>query len=148
MSKYDYYEIKDFDSFIEYSRTLVFKFFGESQAEETKDDMSEVLASINAADKEEMDRVLSKSECELIAKNYLKVKISKKTQNKRYYLNEKILYDMLESFNSRMISNMLNKLVNDGLLESAYDPDQNDFIFWRKDIGKNEAKESETPETD
>jgi hypothetical protein len=51
---------------------------------------------------------------------------------------------MLESFNDRMVSNILNKLVNDGYLESAFDEKSNDFIFWVVD--KNENKES--PETD
>jgi hypothetical protein len=49
--------------------------------------------------------------------------------------------EMIESFNSRMISNMLNHLVNRGLLETAYDADSNDFVFWIKD-------ETENRETD
>ena len=43
-----------------------------------------------------------------------------------------------------MISNMLNTLVNKGLLETAYDNESNDFIFWVK----NNETSQEKPETD
>lgn len=39
---------------------------------------------------------------------------------------------MIETFNSRMVSNMLNNLVNKGVLETAYDSESDDFIFWTK----------------
>jgi hypothetical protein len=32
-----------------------------------------------------------------------------------------------------MVSNILNSLVNKGVLDSAYDDEQNDFIFWVKE---------------
>jgi hypothetical protein len=32
-----------------------------------------------------------------------------------------------------MISNMLNNLVNKGVLDSGFDDESNDFIFWIKD---------------
>ena len=44
--------------------------------------------------------------------------------------------------NSRMISNLLNGLVSKGLVESSYDSELNDFVFWIKDENK------EKPETD
>jgi hypothetical protein len=43
-----------------------------------------------------------------------------------------------------MISNILSKLVSEGLLDSAFDTEKNDFIFWVKE---NNGKE-EKPETD
>jgi hypothetical protein len=43
-----------------------------------------------------------------------------------------------------MISNILNSLVNKGVLDSAYDSDQNDFIFWVKDDDETQNKKSET----
>jgi hypothetical protein len=141
----DWYEIKDFDGFINHSRAIVFKCFGESAVDpDNDDDITDILSVIDAQDQEEMDRVLSKSECEIIAKGFMKTKISKKSNKTKYFINEKILYDILESFNSRMVSNMVNKLVNDGLLESAFDVEKNDFIFWRKNI----ENKKENPETD
>ena len=41
-------------------------------------------------------------------------------------------------------SKILNGLVNKGLVETAYDSESNDFIFWVKDDNKKEEK----PETD
>jgi hypothetical protein len=45
-----------------------------------------------------------------------------------------------------MISNILNSLVNKGILDSAYDSDQNDFIFWVKE--EDDTKSNQKPETD
>ena len=33
-----------------------------------------------------------------------------------------------------MVSNMISNLVKKGLLESAFDEEKNDFVFWKKDI--------------
>lgn len=140
----DWY-VKDFDGFINHSRAIVFKCFGESIVDpQNDDDITDILSIIDAQDQEEMDRVLSKSECEIIAKGFMKIKTSKKSNKTKYFINEKILYDILESFNNRMASNIVNKLVNDGVLESAFDMEKNDFIFWRKDI----ENKKENPETD
>ena len=44
-----------------------------------------------------------------------------------------------------MVSNILNQLVNKGILESAYDEKSNDFIFWLKEsIGDEEKNKPET----
>ncbi|NBT08684.1 MAG: hypothetical protein EBS98_07780, partial [Chitinophagia bacterium] len=53
---------------------------------------------------------------------------------------------ILEELNSRLVSNILNSLVNKGLIESAYDSDTNDFVFWVKNDSKD--KQQEKPETD
>jgi hypothetical protein len=48
-----------------------------------------------------------------------------------------------------MISNILNNLVNKGVLESAYDADLNDFVFWIKEEDEQNNKDSKDfPETD
>jgi len=138
--KHSWYEITDISDFVEYARRLIFKSFGEMQ-QENNEETEDLLAGFNSEDVKEMDKVLSQAECELIAKSFFKTRTNKKTKTQAYFINEKILFDMLESFNSRMISNMLNKLVNDGLLESAYDIGKDDFIFWRKNIGNNNNEE-------
>ncbi|NBQ16955.1 hypothetical protein EBU24_01420 [bacterium] len=138
-----WYVIKDLNEFIEYARSLVFKYFGETNQEQT-DDLSMVICSLSNDDKLEMDRVISREECDIIAKQHIKTKINNKTKRVKHYITDTILQEMLESFNDRMVSNILNKLVNDGHLESAFDEKSNDFIFWVVD--KNENKES--PETD
>jgi hypothetical protein len=37
-----------------------------------------------------------------------------------------------------MISNILNSLVNKGMIETAFDNKSNDFVFWIKDSKNNE----------
>ena len=44
-----------------------------------------------------------------------------------------MLYKMIEHVNQRMVSNIIAKLVNGGLLESAFDDEKNEFIFWKKE---------------
>jgi hypothetical protein len=141
--KNKWYVIKDLNEFIEYARSLVFKYFGETNQDPT-DDLSIVIASLSDDEKLEMDSIISKEECDIIAKQHIKTKINRKTKKVRHYITDNILQEMLESFNDRMVSNILNKLVNEGYLESAFDEKSNDFIFWVVD--KNENKES--PETD
>ena len=130
--------IKNFEGFVNHARGLVFKVFGESVgAEEIDEDMSTIYESLSKLDLEEMNRTLPLEECLLITKQHIKIKTNKKTKETEYYINDKILFSLLESFNTRMVSNILNKLSNDGLLESAFDEEKNDFIFWIKD-DKNE----------
>jgi len=126
--------IQDFEEFVNHARGLVFKVFGESVgAEEIDEDMSTIYHSLSKLDLEEMDRTLPLEECLLITKQHIKIKTNKKTKETEYYINDNILFRLLESFNTRMVSNILNKLSNDGLLESAFDEEKNDFIFWIKD---------------
>ena len=106
-----WYQIKDLTGFINHARELVFKSFGQINEEAN-------------------DNILTYDECLIMIKNHIKTKISKKTKKESYYINDTILGEILESFNSRMVSNILAKLVNDGLLDSAFDTEKNDFIFW------------------
>ena len=126
--------IKDFEGFVNHARGLVFKVFGESVSQEDIDeDMSTIYESLSKLDLEEMNRTLPLEECLLISKQHIKIKTNKKTKETEYYINDKILFSLLESFNTRMVSNILSKLTNDGLLESAFDEEKNDFVFWIKE---------------
>lgn len=131
----EWYVVGDLSEFIEHARRLVFKFFGEVNKNQS-DDLVTILSSLSIDEEKELDSTLSFAECESIAKQFLKKKINKKTKIISYYINDKILMEMLESINSRLVSNILNKLVNDGLLESAFDEEANDFIFWIKEDKK------------
>lgn len=132
MKDSDWYRINDLTGFINHARELVFKSFGEVN-ELSDDDLTATLSELAPKDKEELNRILTYEECLVMARNIIKIKTSKKTKKESYYVNDIILTEMLECFNSRMVSNILAKLVNDGLLDSAYDSDKNDFIFWVKD---------------
>ena len=68
-------------------------------------------------------------------RNHWKNSSKKIIKNKKtmYVISEKKYMAMIESFNERLVSNMLKNLTQIGLLESAYDSELNDFIFWIKE---------------
>jgi len=140
-----WYQIKDLTGFINHARELVFKSFGQIN-EDANDDITYTLSVLAPKDQEELDKILTYDECFIMAKNHMKIKISKKTKTENYYVNDMILSKILESFNNRMVSNILSKLVNDGLLDSAFDSEKNDFVFWVKD--DEEQNDTQKPETD
>ena len=53
-------------------------------------------------------------------------------------MNDKMFLAIIESLNERMVSNLLNSLVNKGLVETAYDDEDDDFIFWVKEDNNKE----------
>jgi Mg/Co/Ni transporter MgtE len=131
--------INDFDEFVDHARSLVFKFFG-AVNEEASDSLTASLASLSQEEISEMDETLTHEESAIIIKNHAKKQVNRKTKEERYCLTDKLLQSIIEDLNSRMVSNILNSLVNKGVLDSAYDNDQNDFIFWVKD--EDEKKDS------
>lgn len=145
MSK-DWYAINSINEFVDTIRVFVFNSFGNPQQNNEKDILDEAFAKIKPEDQEEFDNVLSHEESMIIVKHLIKKQINKKTHQERYMMNDDIFLKIIESLNDRMISNMLNNLVNKGLLETAFDSESNDFVFWVKKDEQDQNKE--TPETD
>lgn len=139
--KEDYLIISDFDEFINASRRLVFKCFGEKQVDE-----SDLFTELNEIDQEELDSNLSYDESVIIAKGILIKQKHKVSGDTRYLVTDEKYMVILEELNTRLVSNLLNSLVNKGLVESAYDDESNDFVFWIKNDNKDKQKEK--PETD
>jgi hypothetical protein len=144
MKDEQWFFINDFDDFVDHSRSLVFKFFG-AVNEMADDSMTASLTQMSQEELEEMDETLTHDESAIIIKNYARKQVNRKTKETRYCLTDKLLQSIIEDMNNRMISNILNSLVNKGVLDSAYDSDQNDFIFWVKD---DDNKQNQKPETD
>lgn len=125
--KHQWYNITDIDLFIEATRVLVYTAFGDS-----KTNIEQIALSINdltEAEKQEIEYCLSSQETLAIAKEYLK----KTNKNKLYKISDKAYMNMLDSLHTRLVSNLLHKLSNDGILDSAFDEELNDFVFWTKD---------------
>jgi hypothetical protein len=138
----DFFIIKDLDDFTSKVRAIVYNNFGDWEGKEQED----LIETIGEEEKEDFDKVLSPQESLIIVKNLVRKQTNKKTNKSRYILNDKIFAKIIQDLNSRMVSNILNSLVQKGLVESAFDENSNDFIFWVKD---NENKENiEKPETD
>lgn len=139
----EWFVINDLDEFAEKTRTIVYNNFGNSEEESSEIDfMIDELAEDSKAD---LDRVLSHSESLLIIKNIVKKQVNKKTKDHRFILNDSLFAEIIQSLNDRMVSNILQGLVSKGLVESSYDSELNDFVFWVKD--QNE-EQKENPETD
>jgi glucan phosphorylase len=143
MNNDQWFFISNFDEFVDHSRSLVFKFFGEAN-QIADDSMTASLYKMTNKETEEMDQTLTHDEAAAIIKNYAKQQVNRKTKKTRYCLTDKILQVIIEDLNSRMVSNILTKLVVDGVLDSAFDTEKNDFIFWVKEEDDQNLK----PETD
>lgn len=138
--------INDFDDFIDSARRLVFKFFGQAN-EMGEDSLVSVLSHMSKEEIEELDTTLSYEESVVIVKQHARKKVNRKTKIEKYYITDKILTLIIEELNARMISNIISKLVNQGVLDTAYDSEINDFVFWVKDDENNNSRK-EKPETD
>jgi hypothetical protein len=140
MSKNDdsWFVVKDLDGLINSSRVLVFNNFGKNN---TETDM--LSTTIDETDQDELDAILSFEESKAIVKDLLKKQNHKTKKIVRYLLNDNIFLQIISSLNDRMVSNILGSLVKKGLVETAYDSESNDFIFWIKDDESNNS-----PETD
>lgn len=140
----EWYIITDLNELINSSRVLVFNNFGKHESQE-----NDLLSfSLDDADIKELDSILSFEESELIVKNLIKKQYNKALNKSRYLLSDKIYLQIIYDLNDRMVSNILNGLVNKGLVETAYDEVSNDFVFWIKEKNAFKEENSEKPETD
>lgn len=142
MSNFEWFAVSDISEFTDKVREIVYLNFG---AWEKEENINTSVDQLNDKDQSELDSILSHQESLVIVKENLKRQKNSKTKKIRYALNEKIFADIIAKLNERMISNLLNSLVQKGLVETAFDSESNDFIFWcKKDVDKNKQK----PETD
>lgn len=129
----EWYCINNLSDFVDSSRKLVFKFFGH-ESEHKEHDMLAAFLELSPEETKELEKSLSYEEALGIVMQYVKKQKHKHNHKKeRYCLNDKILQQIIEALNSRLVSNILNDLSNRGILESGYDEELNDFVFWIKD---------------
>jgi Mg/Co/Ni transporter MgtE len=133
------YIIDDLEEFTRSARKLVFNGFNKSMGDDP-DEFTKLITDITPEDLEEMNQILTQQESLIIVKNLAKEQKHKITNESRYLIDEKIFSQIIEEMNGRLVSNMLSSLASKGMIESAYDDDINDFVFWIKD--------NESPETD
>lgn len=139
----EWFVINDIHEFTNKARAIVYNNFG--SCDEEKNQIDVLIDAVADNEKEEFDKILSEQESVLIVKQIVKKQKNKKDGSFRYVLNDKLFVEIIENLNSRMVSNIINNLVQKGLIETGFDNESNDFIFWIKD---NESKEEEKPETD
>ena len=134
----NWFVIKNFSEFVEASRKLVFNNFGSKLDDDSS--VETMLVDLSIEDQKELDIVLSYNESATIVRSFIKKQKNKKTKESRYLVDEESYMLIITSLNDRLVSNVLNSLVNKGLVETAYDDKCNDFVFWVKDNGKNNKK--------
>jgi hypothetical protein len=134
------YIISDIDEFTDHARVIVYTNFG---AEYSKD--GTIIESISPVEQSELDSVLTHQECKIIVQSMAKKQRHKKTHRERFIINEKIFTEIIESINSRLVSNILAGLIKKGLVDSTYDPELNDFVFWVKN--DENSQDNQKPKT-
>ena len=145
--KSEWYKINDLKIFIKHTRFMVFETFGDSN-DRAGDDFTELMSNQKLKDKKEMERLLPAKETVQIITAGIKKRLSKDGEIE-FTVTNRAFKKILEELNARMVSNILAKLSSEGLIETAFDSEKNDFVFWVSDKGNNHAEEkSPDPEAD
>jgi hypothetical protein len=126
----EWFVIKNIEEFTNKARAIVYNNFGNW---ENESDVYNIIDSVKPSEQADFDKVLSHQESLVIIKQIIKKQKNKTTSKIRYILNETLFAKIVEELNARMVSNILNELVKKGLVESAYDTESDDFVFWVKD---------------
>lgn len=147
--KGDWLEISDIDKFVDYIRGLVYINFSLSDADDTDENLTQdflkadvLYESFTDEERKEIDDVLNKKECTTIVKDISRRIKHKTTKEIKYIINNRMLFQIIENVNQRLVSNVIKNLVAKGLLESAFDEELNDFVFWAKE--RDEDGDSQT----
>lgn len=125
--KEKWFEIKDLSEFVNSTRKMVFHFFGKLNQEDADSTLKEIW-DMSDEELDELDSTLTYDECLIITKDHLRVET--KNMSDRYYVSDSIFMTIVEEINSRLVSNILNRLASKGLIETAFDTELNDFCFW------------------
>lgn len=135
-------EVVNLEKLINFSRKLVYYNFDNKSEKLNDKDFLDKISKIETQSEPEIEEVLPYNEMETIFGQYLKRKIHKTTKQKAWFIMEEDYDLVLSQMNERMVSNIVRNLVKKGLVESAFDSEQNDFVFWvKKDGTKNKDKE-------
>ena len=121
--------ITNIDKFVRETRKIVFGGFGQ---EVDKENIDNLISELTETDLEELDKTLTQEECITIVHTYIQPRKTKSGKTK-YLMSDDVFTSIVEDFNSRLVSNLLQQLVSKGLIESSYSVEDNDFIFWLND---------------
>tara|TARA_Y100000389_G_scaffold153985_1_gene154396 strand:+ start:5777 stop:6187 length:411 start_codon:yes stop_codon:yes gene_type:complete len=124
--------IVNLDKLINFSRKVVYANLGEEYTDVSDAGFLELVENMPEDQKQEMNSILSLSEARAIFKPFVRQQRHKKTLSIKTSILESDYDTILRQLSERMISNIVRNLVNRGLVESAFDEEKNDFIFWVK----------------
>lgn len=141
MDKDNWLEIVSVKKIINFSRKLVYYNFDEETSDMDDVTFLEKIDKIGSDIEPDMDLLLPYDECKNIFKPMLI------TEKNRMYIKDEEYDDFLVQLNQRMVSNIVHGLVKKGVLNTAFDDEKNDFIFWVKKEYELDDEE-QSPETD
>lgn len=124
---------------------MVFETFGDSN-DRAGDDFTKLMANQKLKDKKEMEKLLPAGETTDIINARIKKRLSEDGEIE-FTVTNKAFKGILEELNARMVSNILMKLSSEGLIETAFDSEKNDFVFWVSEKG-NTHVEKESPDSE
>jgi hypothetical protein len=130
MSNSEWYVIPNLSEFTDKVRSIVYNNFG---AWENRSGLDILIDDVKESEREEFDKMLSHQESLVIVKENVKTQRNKITKKTRYILNDDIFAEIVYKLNDRMVSNIMMGLVQKGLVETAFDEEANDFVFWCAD---------------
>jgi hypothetical protein len=139
-------EIVNIDKLVDFSRRVIFYNFDEANDDLDDEDFMKKIEKIESKDSTEMDKVLPRDEVKAIFSDLVFKRKNKNTKKVALFIKEEDYEEVLAQLNQRMVSNIVKGLVSRGLVESAFDSEKNDFVFWvRTDY---DDRKRENPETD
>lgn len=141
-----YLEISNVDKLVNFSRRLIYYNFDDESEKLSDADFFDKVQKIKKEDMPELDKYLPFEEAKSIMKSLIIKRRHKKTKIPKMFMKESDYDEVLVQLNQRMVSNIIRGLVNKGVVDSAFDDERNDFIFWVKD--KYDEYDNEKPETD
>jgi len=144
MGQKDWLEIVNLDKLVDFSRKVIFYNFDETNDGLNDNDFMDKIEKIENKDCEELERLLPKDEVKAIFSDMTFKKKNKNTKKISLFIKQEDYDDLLSQLNQRMVSNIVKGLVSRGVVESAFDSDKNDFVFWIK----KDNEQPEKPETD
>ena len=125
-------EIINLDKLADFSRRIIYHNFDESNDQYSDKEFLEIVTQmkLNAENYQELEELLPIKETTNILKSLCILKNRKKRMV--YLIKEDDYDEFLVQLGQRMISNIILGLVKKGLVESAFDDEKNDFVFWVK----------------
>jgi len=126
MKKQRIYEVTDLDEFVRSLRTIILENFYE---EEKKRKSASEFDKLIRLKRKKLEEKLTIQEAQSIIRPMLRA-TENTTGQAEYTVSHKGFKKMLDELNKRIISNILVELCSEGLIESGFDEEKNDFIFW------------------
>ena len=141
MEDNNWLEVVNLDKLVDFSRKVIYHNFDEQYAELSDKDFLNKIDTIENVDSKEMDRILSHDETKMILSELMFKKRNKKTKKVHYFIKEEDYDQALVQLNQRMVSNIVQGLVSKGVLETAFDDEKEELVFWVKRENEQEKNE-------